>query len=452
MIKSIVPAPSPEAGSQPHPPLWDIRTNISSATSTTCLEGLDFRLAMRPTPQLSFSLLTSYKTLFLDKSNLEPRDCKIFSGEYEQAIAQIEQAIALNPFREQWYDEFLAWAYEESGEPERAIKILAKFGELEGIWSHAVLARAYAETGQIARFKEQLGIMDELAQVQFNERFSLAFWKDWVRQYSPYRDESRAERVITIVREAFERIGVGDRLPRKLAAILYADVAGYSRLTGEDEEGTHRRLSDYLDSISNSIEQHQGKVVHYAGDAVLADFGTVADAVTCATSIQTDLGVRNKNLPDDRKVQFRIGINLGDVIVDRDDIYGDGVNVAARLEGLAEPGGICASRSVFEQIKNRLDLDHVDLGEQAGKNIAEPVHAYRIKSRKAPGDELPTVPGAPPRPWDLRSSILGRQLSRFEWVMYLSSWQILHRRVSWPERVMTRWWRKTKRRSTSLVD
>ncbi|NIR27827.1 MAG: tetratricopeptide repeat protein [Gammaproteobacteria bacterium] len=168
------------------------------------------------------------------------------------------------------------------------------------------------------------------------------------------------------------------RFPRKLAAILYADVVGYSRLTGEDEEGTHRRLSEYLGLISASVEQHEGKVVHYAGDAVLADFGTVTDALTCATAVQRDLQDRNKELPDDRKVRFRIGVNLGEVIVDRDDIYGDGVNVAARLESLADPGGICISESVHTAIGNKLPLRYEFMGEQQVKNIAKPVQAYRV--------------------------------------------------------------------------
>jgi adenylate cyclase len=167
-----------------------------------------------------------------------------------------------------------------------------------------------------------------------------------------------------------------DRLERKLAAILYADVAGYSRLTGEDEEGTHRRLSAYLDAITAAIEGYRGKVLHYAGDAVLADFTTVSDALTCAAAIQEDLKVRNQDLADDRKVQFRIGVNLGEVIADRGEIYGDGVNVAARLESLAKPGGICISEAVRSAVGNKLPLDYEFLGEQRVKNIAEPVKAY----------------------------------------------------------------------------
>ena len=165
---------------------------------------------------------------------------------------------------------------------------------------------------------------------------------------------------------------------RKLAAILYADVAGYSRLTGEDEEGTHRLLGTYLDAIAKGIEAHNGTVVHYAGDAVLAEFASVVAALSCAVAIQRDLNTRNETLPDERKLQFRIGINLGDVIVDRNDIYGDGVNIAARLESLADPGGICISQQAFDQVENKLALGYEDLGEQEVKNIKKPVHAYRV--------------------------------------------------------------------------
>lgn len=167
-------------------------------------------------------------------------------------------------------------------------------------------------------------------------------------------------------------------LPRKLAAILYADVAGYSRLTGEDEEGTHRLLRAYLDHVSATISSHNGRVVHYAGDAVLADFGTVFDALGCAATIQQGLKERNAVLADEQKVQFRIGVNLGDVIVDGDEIYGDGVNVAARLEGLAEPGGICISEAVRSAVGRKLPLGYKSLGAQQVKNIADPVRAYRV--------------------------------------------------------------------------
>lgn len=167
-------------------------------------------------------------------------------------------------------------------------------------------------------------------------------------------------------------------IPRKLAAILYADVAGYSRLTGEDEDATHRMLSDCLDSFASTIELHHGRLMHYAGDAVLARFEAAVDAVSCAVHIQDDLESRNADLPDNRKVLFRIGINLGDVIEDRGDIYGDGVNVAARLETLADPGGICISDSVRTAVGRKLALGYEFMGEQEAKNIAEPIRPYRV--------------------------------------------------------------------------
>ncbi len=173
-------------------------------------------------------------------------------------------------------------------------------------------------------------------------------------------------------------MGDSERLPRKLAAILYADVAGYSRLTGEDEDVTHRTLSEYLDLISSTVAKHRGRVTHYAGDAVLAKFEAAIDALSGAVAIQNELQMRNQKLPDERKVQFRIGVNLGDVIEDRGDIYGDGVNVAARLESLAEPSGICISESVRTAVGKKLELGFEFMGEQRVKNIADPVRAYRV--------------------------------------------------------------------------
>ena len=171
---------------------------------------------------------------------------------------------------------------------------------------------------------------------------------------------------------------MNDRLPRKLAAILYADVAGYSRLTGEDEDATHRILADYLDLITSKIESQGGEVMHYAGDAVLARFSAVVDALSAAVAIQEDLQTRNASLADTRKVQFRIGLNLGDVIEDRGDIYGDGVNVAARLEALAEPGSVCISDAVRTAIGSKLPYRYAFIGEHSVKNIKEPVRAYRV--------------------------------------------------------------------------
>lgn len=205
-----------------------------------------------------------------------------------------------------------------------------------------------------------------------------------------------------------------ERLPRKLAAILYADVAGYSRLTGDDEDATHRRLRDYLDLIAKTIEDQHGQVMHYAGDAVLAKFDAVVDALSSAVSVQEQLKNRNADLPDERKVQFRIGVNLGDVIEDRGDIYGDGVNVAARLESLADEGGICISESVRTAIGKKLDLGYEFMGEQKVKNIEEPVRAYKVAlaaeektqvaSANKPTLELPDKPSIAVLPFTNMSS------------------------------------------------
>jgi TolB-like protein len=190
-----------------------------------------------------------------------------------------------------------------------------------------------------------------------------------------------------------------DRLPRKLAAILYADVAGYSRLTGNDEDATHRTLSGHLDSIAATIDKHGGRVMHYAGDAVLAMFDAVVNAMQAAIDIQEDLFERNSPVPADRRVQFRIGMNLGDVIEDRGDIYGDGVNVAARLEALAEPGGICVSEAIRAAIGNKLPVQFQFMGEQRVKNITDAIRAYRVSVqgdepalRSEPANELLDLP------------------------------------------------------------
>ena len=170
-----------------------------------------------------------------------------------------------------------------------------------------------------------------------------------------------------------------DKLKRKLTAILSADVKGYSRLMGEDEEWTLRTLNSYKGLIRNLVGEHRGRVVGSPGDNVLAEFASVVDAVECAVEIQQVLRAKNALLPETRKMDFRIGINLGDVIEEGDSIYGDGVNIAARLEGLAEAGGICISESAYQQIENKIPLRYDYLGEHAVKNIAKPVRVYRAR-------------------------------------------------------------------------
>ncbi len=166
---------------------------------------------------------------------------------------------------------------------------------------------------------------------------------------------------------------------RKLAAILSADVEGYSRLMGEDEEATVRTLTSYRKAITSLIQQFRGRVVDSPGDNVLAEFASIVDAVQCSVEIQRVLKAKNAELTENRRMDFRIGINLGDVIEEDDRIYGDGVNIAARVEGLAEAGGICISGSAFEQIENKLPIKYEYLGEHTVKNITKPIRVYRAK-------------------------------------------------------------------------
>src|SRR5512136_2391052 len=166
---------------------------------------------------------------------------------------------------------------------------------------------------------------------------------------------------------------------RKLAAILSADVKGYSRLMGEDEEWTPRTLNVYKEMMRSIIQQHRGRVVDTAEDNVLAEFASVVDAVQCGVEVQQVLKAKNAMLPENRRMEFRIGLSLGDVIEEGEQIYGDGVNIAARLEGLAEAGGICISESAYQQIENKLPLRYDYLGEHEVKNITKPVRVYRAQ-------------------------------------------------------------------------
>jgi len=166
---------------------------------------------------------------------------------------------------------------------------------------------------------------------------------------------------------------------RKLTAILSADVEGYSRLMGEDEDATIRTLTAYRELMSTLIQKHRGRVVDSPGDNILAEFLSVVDAVRCAVEIQEELRVRNDELPENRRMVFRIGINLGDVVAEGERIYGDGVNIAARVEGLAEGGGICISGTVYDSIKNKLSLSYEPMGEHTVKNIKEPIRVYRMR-------------------------------------------------------------------------
>jgi adenylate cyclase len=189
---------------------------------------------------------------------------------------------------------------------------------------------------------------------------------------------------------------------RRLTAILAADVAGYSRLMGADEEGAHERLKAHLGELVNpKIAEHRGRVVKNTGDGFLAEFASVVDAVRCAVEVQRAMADRNSGTPEDKRITFRIGVNLGDVIAEEDDIHGDGVNIAARIEALADAGGVFVSNTVYDQVRDRLPFVFEDLGEQQVKNIARPVRVYRVgdvgtaKSPSAPGSSPPPLPDKP---------------------------------------------------------
>jgi class 3 adenylate cyclase len=185
---------------------------------------------------------------------------------------------------------------------------------------------------------------------------------------------------------------------RRLAAILAADVAGYSRLMGADEEGTHERLRRHLrDLVDPKIKEHRGRIVKNTGDGLLAEFSSVVDAVRAAVEMQRAMADRNAETVEDRRITFRIGINLGDVIAEEDDIYGDGVNVAARLEALAEPGGICISRVVRDQIRDKLPYPFEDKGEQSVKNIARSVRVFALRPEAVAELPATSVSGSVPQ-------------------------------------------------------
>ena len=169
-----------------------------------------------------------------------------------------------------------------------------------------------------------------------------------------------------------------ERVKRKMSAILSADAKDYSRLMSADEEGTVKDLNACREIITGCVQEHRGRVVDSPGDNVLAEFASTVEAVKCAVQIQEELKARNANMPEDRRMEFRIGVNLGDVIEEEDRIYGDGVNIAARLEGLADPAGVCISGTAFDQVKGKLSLGYEFVGEQTVKNIPDPVRAYNV--------------------------------------------------------------------------
>jgi adenylate cyclase len=185
-----------------------------------------------------------------------------------------------------------------------------------------------------------------------------------------------------------------ERVERRLAAILAADVAEYSRLMGADEEGTLARLKAHRrELIDPKISEHRGRIVKTTGDGILIEFPSVVEAVSCAVAVQRGMIERNTGTPEKKRITFRVGVNLGDIIVENGDIHGDGVNIAARLEGIAEPGGICISEDAFRQVRGKLDAEFADIGEQSLKNIARPLRVYRVCD--ALTHPIANTPGSP---------------------------------------------------------
>src|SRR6516162_5144702 len=197
---------------------------------------------------------------------------------------------------------------------------------------------------------------------------------------------------------------------RRLAAILAADVAGYSRLMGADEAGTAKALREHLAAITPIVTSHSGRVVKTTGDGVLLDFSSIVAAVECAAAVQQLMAERNDELPQDRQMLFRIGVNLGDVLIEGEDILGDGVNIAARLEGIADAGGICISDDAYRQVQGKVSTQFVDSGEQQLKNISRPVRVYRVMPQNGPSTfkaslPLPDKPSIAVLPFDNMSDV-----------------------------------------------
>jgi adenylate cyclase len=227
-----------------------------------------------------------------------------------------------------------------------------------------------------------------------------------------------------------------ERVERRLAAILVADVVGYSALIRADEEGTRAAVRQHITvTVEPQVATHKGRIFNTVGDGLLAEFASVVDAVRCAVEIQNAIKNHNADVVAEKRVEFRIGVNLGDVIAEGDDLHGDGVNVAARLEGLADPQGICISGSAFEQVRDKLEVGFEDLGDQQVKNIDRPVRAYRVLTDPDDAGKIVTAPTKQTTPWKLPA--IAAALVIIIAASGLSWWQPLAERIepASPERM-----------------
>src|SRR5215813_7836051 len=198
---------------------------------------------------------------------------------------------------------------------------------------------------------------------------------------------------------------MSDHSHRKLAAIVAADVAGYARLMGTDERGTLLALKAHrADLIDPLVAAHKGQIVKTTGDGLLLSFPSVVEAVSCAVAVQSGMAKRNVEIPRERRIEFRVGVNIGDVIVEKGDVFGDGVNIAARLEQIAPPGGICLSEAAYRQVRGKLEIPIADTGEQQLKNIANPMRVYRIEPSVLAAADMP-LPLQPRQRWPVRAMV-----------------------------------------------
>ena len=331
--------------------------------------------------------------------------CWFRKRQHEASIAEFERAIALNPNFTDWR---FAAALVYAGEPARAIEVVEAHMRLDPFYpplaarlvgvrplyaqsSMRKRCRRYANVSRERRTSEaghvwlaatyaQLGQLEE-ARAEAAEvlRIDPKYTIDGTTRPTERLQATRGRRALLRRPAQGGAAGMTERQQRRLAAILAADIAGYSALMGADEEATVRDLKAHQAVVLPMIGEHGGRIIDTAGDGVLAEFASVLNAVKCAVAVQKTMAERNADVDAARRMQFRVGVNQGDVVFDDARVYGDGVNVAARLEAIAEPGGICISAKVHDEIRGKIDIELKDMGPQQLKNIAEPVRVYQIE-------------------------------------------------------------------------